>query len=204
MFKDKKVNVSIIIPCRNEEKFIARCLDSIIANDYPKDRLEALVVDGMSKDETRRIIERYTQQYPFIKLLDNSKKIIATTMNIGIKHASGEIIMKVDAHSTYPKDYISNYAQYLREYQADNIGGVLNIMPGRETTVSKTIALVLAHPFGSGNAYIKIGSKDPRWTDAAAFGYYKKEIFQKVGLFNENVGSEDMDLNVSADLKYLW
>ena len=77
-------------------------------------------------------------------------------------------------------------------------------MPGRETTVSKTIALVLAHPFGSGNAYIKIGSKDPRWTDAAAFGYYKKEIFQKVGLFNENVGSEDMDLNVSADLKYLW
>ena len=106
MFKDKKVNVSIIIPCRNEEKFIARCLDSIIANDYPKDRLEALVVDGMSKDETRRIIERYTQQYPFIKLLDNSKKIIATTMNIGIKHASGEIIMKVDAHSTYPKDYI--------------------------------------------------------------------------------------------------
>lgn len=188
--------VSIIIPCRNEKRFIEKCLDSILANEYPKDRLEVLIVDGMSEDGTRAVVENYTRRYSFIKLLDNPKRIIPSAMNIGIHYSAGELIMKMDAHSTYPKDYISKTVWYLNEYQVDNVGGILKIMPNNGGVISKAIPLVLSHPFGSGNAYIKIGLKHPQWADTAAFGCYKISVFQKVGLFNEKLArSSDMDLN---------
>jgi len=191
----KQPFVSVIVPCFNEKKFISMCLDSITANDYPKEQLEMLVVDGMSWDGTRTIVEKYTQRHPFIRLVDNPKRIIPSAMNIGIRKAKGDIIMKMDAHSTYPKDYISRCVQLLKEYQADNVGGVLKIIPVGDTPVAEAIALTLAHPFGSGDAYIKIGLKEPRWADSAAYGCYRKEVFEKIGLYNEDVGSEDMDLN---------
>ena len=89
--------VSIIIPCRNEEKFISQCLDSILANDYPKENLEILVIDGVSEDGTKEIVKKYTNQYPFIKILENPKKFTPFALNIGIKQAKGEIIMRMDA-----------------------------------------------------------------------------------------------------------
>jgi glycosyltransferase involved in cell wall biosynthesis len=188
--------VSTIIHCRNEERFIGKCLDSIISQDYPKDKLEVLVVDGMSEDGTRGIANEYAQKYPFIKLLNNPKRVIPCAMNIGIKNANGEIIMEMSAHSTYPKYYISKCVQYLLDYSADNVGGVCKIMPRENTTIAKSIAIGLAHPFASGNTYVKIGSNKLRWADTAAFGCYRKEIFEKIGLFNENLHrGSDMDFN---------
>ena len=87
-----KPTVSVIIPCRNEDKFIGKCLDSILANDYPKDLLEILVVDGMSQDETRSIVSDYTRRHPFIWCLDNPKKIIPAAMNTGIRAAKGDLV----------------------------------------------------------------------------------------------------------------
>jgi glycosyltransferase involved in cell wall biosynthesis len=93
--------VSVIIPFRNEEKFTARRLDSIVANDYPKHTLEILVVDGMSENGTREIVERNAREYPFIRLLINKKRITSCALNIGITNAKGEIIIRKDAHATY-------------------------------------------------------------------------------------------------------
>jgi cellulose synthase/poly-beta-1,6-N-acetylglucosamine synthase-like glycosyltransferase len=188
--------LSIIIPCRNEERFIARCLDSIIANDYPKDRLEVLVVDGMSEDRTREIVEAYARQYCFVRLLDNPGKIPSAAFNRGVAAASGDIVMLMSSHSTYPKDYISKCVKYLEEYEADNVGGVLKVVPGAGTAIARGIAVALSHPFGSGNAYVKVGSEEPRWADTAAFGCYRKEVFERIGPFNENLaGSSDLDFN---------
>ena len=117
--------VSIIIPCRNEEKYIGKCLQSIIEQNYPKDNLEVLVVDGMSEDRTREIVENYSQKYSFIKLFDNPKKFTPFGLNIGIKEAKGEIIMRMDAHAGYEKDYISKCVRYLENYDADNVGGAM-------------------------------------------------------------------------------
>lgn len=189
--------ISIIIPCRNEERFIGKCLDSIIANDYPKDKLEVLVVDGMSEDTTREILQRYEKKYPFIRILDNHKKITPVGMNIGIKSANGKIIMKMDAHTTYKNDYISKCVKYLNEYDADNVGGVLITVPENNTLVGKAITITLSHPFGSGNSYFRIGSKEPRWVDTVSFGCYKKEVFDKIGLYNEElVRSQDIEFNI--------
>ena len=224
--------VSIIIPCRNEEKFIGKCLDSILAQDYPKDRLEVLVVDGMSEDGTREIVERYTDMSlrarslachceqseaisardklrnlgiatslpalaMTLKLLNNPKKVTPCALNIGIKNAKGEIILWMSAHSRYEKDYISKCVKYLKEYDADNVGVVMITLPRDNAFIGKAIATVLSHPFGVGNSVFRTGAKEPKWVDTVFGGCYKKEVFDKIGLFNESlVRSQDMEFNL--------
>jgi len=189
--------VSIIIPCRNEEKFIAKCLDSIINNDYPKENLEILIIDGMSEDETRQIVDEYIRRYPFIKILDNPKKITPSAFNIGIQQAKGEIIFTVSAHATYEKDYISKCISYMEKYEADNVGGRMITISGNNALVGKVIVLALSHRFGVGNSYFRIGSKEPKFVDTVPFGCYKKEVFEKIGLFNENlIRNQDIEFNL--------
>ena len=86
--------ISIIIPCRNEKRFIEQCLLSVVANDYPKNRLQVLVIDGMSDDGTRGILSQFTENYPFIKMLDNPKKIVPFALNIGIGEAYGKDLIE--------------------------------------------------------------------------------------------------------------
>ncbi len=200
MSQQKKTNllaVSIIIPCRNEEKFLAKCLDSIIANDYPKDKLEILVVDGISEDRTREILEEYAKKFHFIKALENPKKFTPFGLNLGIKQAKGEIVIRMDGHATYEKDYISKCVNYLNKYKVDNVGGVMETIPAEKNIISKSIAFSLSHPFGTGGSYFRTGSKNPRWVDTVFGGCYRKEIFKKIGFFNENLKrSQDIEFNL--------
>jgi len=189
--------VSVIIPSRNEENFIARCLVSIVAQDYPRETLEVLVIDGMSEDKTRDITSQYSEGHPFLKLLDNPKKIVPAALNIGINKSQGEIIVRMDAHNTYEKDYISKCARYLQKLQADNVGGLWITLPGADTLIAHAIALGLSHPFGVGNASYRIGTKEPKYVDTVPFGCYRKEVFEKVGLFDEDlVRNQDDEFNL--------
>ena len=188
--------VSIIIPARNEEKFIAKCLDSLISQNFPKHRWEILVVDGNSQDKTKDIVRGYINNYPFIKLLDNQKKFTSFGLNIGVKEAKGEIIIRIDAHAGYEKNYISKCLKYLEEYDADNVGGLIKTLPIKNTIVAKAIAICLSHPFGAA-ADFRVGLEQPKLVDTVFGGCYKREIFEKIGLFNENLlRSQDMEFNL--------
>lgn len=196
MHHDGRPLVSIIIPCRNEEKFIGGCLDSIISSDYPKDRLEVFVVDGMSEDGTRGILAGYSEKYPFIKLLENIKRITPCAFNIGIRHAAGEAIMIMGMHATYEKDYISKCVRYLDEYGADNVGGVMVTVPRDGSLAGKAITLALSHRFGVGNSVFRTGAKEPVFVDTVFGGCYKRDVFRRVGMFNEAlVKHQDMEFN---------
>jgi hypothetical protein len=117
-------------------------------------------------------------------------------MNLGVLHSKGEIVLKADAHSSYPTNYISGCVQHLLEFNADMAGGVWTIAPRANTHMARAIALGLAHWFASGNAHIKIGTREPRWSDAAAFGCWKRDTLLKLGPFDEALaGSSDMDMN---------
>src|SRR5687767_15051155 len=106
--------VSVIVPCREEKAGIARCLDSILASDYPKRSLEVLVVDGMSEDGTRSVVSGYVDRHrPLLRLLDNPRRITPAALNIGVRSAKGAIIMRMDAHVVYPPDYISGLVGWL-------------------------------------------------------------------------------------------
>lgn len=188
--------LSVIIPCRNEAKFIATCLDSLLLQDYPKEKLEILVVDGMSQDTTREILKEYAK-YSFIKVLDNPKKITPAALNIGIKNAKGSIIMRMDAHATYEKNYMSECVRYLKEYNADNVGGIIKTVPSKDTLEAKSIALCLGSRFGVGSSFFRAGSPSVMEVDTVFGGCYKREVFDKIGLFNENLArSQDMEFNM--------
>ena len=193
----EKHKVSIIIPCRNEEKYIGKCLESIIKQAYPKDKIEILIIDGMSEDNTRGIIERYIKKYQYIKLINNSKRIVPTALNIGIKRAMGDIIIRIDVHSSYPCDYIEKIVLWIEKSKADNVGGILIVKPGAETVIAKAIASVLSHPFGVGNALFRIGIKNPQYVDTVPLGAYKRTVFDKIGLFDEDlVRNQDDEFNL--------
>jgi|SRR5581483_812063 len=191
------IELSIIIPCRNEEQYIGPCLDSLLAGDYPKDKLEVLIIDGGSTDRTGDILREYIKKFPFIRVLDNPKKITPVALNIGIKNARGSIIMRIDAHASYDKNYITECVKYLKEYNADNVGGVVWAEPIVPTLFAKAIARLYSHPFGVGYSFFRIGVIEPRETDTLFGGCYKREVFDKIGLFNENlVRSQDMEFNI--------
>ena len=189
--------VSVIVPCRNEEKHIATCIQSILSNDYPEDRMEILIVDAMSEDRTREIVLGYAERYGRVRLVDNPQKHIPAAMNVGIRIARGDTILKMDAHSTYQSTHIRLCVAHQEEYGAENVGGVWKMVPGADTAVAQAIVLSMGHRFGSGNAKIKVGASQPTWSDSVAFGCFKKELFSRIGLFDERLkGGSDMDMNI--------
>jgi glycosyltransferase involved in cell wall biosynthesis len=188
--------VSVILACRNEQKYIGRCLDSILANDYPKDRLEVLVVDGMSEDSTREIVKEYARRNSCFRLLDNPLGSFPAAMNTGIRNSRGSLIVIAGAHSLYQSDHITACVRFHQESGAENVGGSLQIEPGAENPLAHAIATGLASRFGSGNSHVRIGVQEPIWSDTAAFGCYRRELFEKIGMFDERLlGSSDLDLN---------
>ncbi len=188
-------SVSVIVPCRNEEHYITRCLESIFSADYAPDRLEVLVVDGRSEDRTRAILAEFASRHPNLRILDNPGRIQPVALNIGIRAATGDILMRMDAHAFYPKNYIRDLVTALQDSGADNVGGVLVTDPATETPVGKAIALALSHPFGVGNAYFRIGSQQPRWVDHVAFFCCRRDTFERIGLFDEKQRDEDSEFN---------
>src|SRR5690348_7558501 len=105
--------VSIVIPCRNEVVYVRQLLDSILANDYPRERLEVLIVDGMSDDGTRAVIATYARHHPVIQLIDNPKRTTPCALNLGISRARGTIIMRLDAHANCPPSYVADLVGWL-------------------------------------------------------------------------------------------
>lgn len=189
--------VSIVIPCRNEENYIGRCLDSIVSQDYPKEKMEVLLVDGASEDKTREIAEQYSKRFSFIKILPNPRKFTPFGLNLGIKAARGEVVARMDAHADYDEEYISKCVKYLKKYGADNVGGAIQTLPEKNTLISRAIALSLSHFFGAGGSDFRLGAKEPRWVDTVFGGCFRKEIFDKIGLFNEKlIRSQDLEFNL--------
>lgn len=189
--------VSVIIPVRNEENFIGKCIESFLDQAYPENRFEIIVVDGMSEDNTRTIVKEYMSRYKNIRLYDNPDKYTPNALNIGIKNASGKIIMLASSHAIYSRDYISTCAQKIVEEKAEIVGGKMITLPRNSSIKAKVIASVLSNPFGVGGAKYRIRCDKESYVDTVAYGLYKKELFDKAGLFNENlVRNQDIEMNL--------
>lgn len=189
--------ISIIIPCRNEEKFIGKCLESILNQDYPKERMEILVIDGMSDDKTREIIKEYSQKHSFIKLLDNENRTTPQGMNIGIKESRGDVIVLVNAHAVLDEDFLKWSIHYLNKLQeVDAVGGKLSAI-SEDKILPKTISFVSDSIFGSGGIRYRQMTKEGFVKDTLPYCAYRKEIFEKIGLIDENlIRGNDAEFNL--------
>jgi glycosyltransferase involved in cell wall biosynthesis len=193
---DNNPMISVIIPIRNEERYLKECVESILNFDYPKSSLEVLFVDGMSEDRSVEILQGYIKEYPYIRLLKNEAKIVPPAMNMAIKEAKGEYICRLDAHASYPSNYLSILLFWSQKLDADNVGAIWRTMSRGETTMAKAIAFVMADKFGVGDSLFRIGLKEVKEVDTVPFGFYKKEVFERIGLYDTRlVRVQDLELN---------
>lgn len=192
--------VTIIIPCFQEEKYIGKCLDSLLKGDYDLDESESeiLVIDGKSTDKTQEIVLEYQKNHPFIKLVINEKRFAPFALNKGISIANGQIIIRIDAHCIYPPNYVCDLVFYQDQTNSGNIGGCWDTFPGSDTKTAKAIQLVMNHPLGmSGGTYRTLKGKSPLEVDTVPFGCWDKEIFNEIGNFDENfLRDQDFEHNV--------
>ena len=185
--------VTIVMPILNEERHLARCLQSVLAQDYPADKLEILVVDGMSDDRSRALVNEFASRYPCLKLLDNPRRIIPVAMNIGIRNGRGEVILRVDGHCFLEPDYIHQCLKHLYETGADNVGGPAWAVG--ESYIGKAIALALGSPLGHGGSSFRY-SQEEHYVDTVFLGAFRRELFDRVGFYDESFPcGEDYELN---------
>jgi len=188
--------ISIVVPILNEEKFIADFLDSVVNFQLPEScSTEILLYDGRSKDNTREIVEKYIKNNPNIFLFDNPGKIQSYAMNLGIKQAKGEYILRLDAHSIYPKDYLYLiYTTAIRTH-SENTGGMMITMPYDNSYKASVIQALTTHRFGVGNSSFRTGAKEGK-SDTVPYGFYRKDLFDKIGYFDERLArAQDYELN---------
>jgi glycosyltransferase involved in cell wall biosynthesis len=195
---DTKPAVSIVVPCRNEAGHIERALRSILAQEPPPGGFEVIVADGMSDDGTREIIQRVALEDPRLRLVDNAERIVSTGLNQAIREARANIVARMDAHTEYAPDYIRQCVRVMEETGADNVGGAW--VARGDGLVSSAVAAAFQSPFAAGGAT----GHDPGYegaVDLVYLGCWKKEITDRIGLFDEElVRNQDDEFNFRLKL----
>ena len=184
--------VTVVVPVLNEAPHLAACLDALLHQDYPPDRLEILLVDGGSTDGSREMATSYARQHPHIRVLENPEGIAATALNRGIAAARGEVIVRVDGHTLLARDYIRQGVHLLQSTGADAVGGPLR--PVGRNEVGQAIATAMAHPLGGGPARFR-HAREPEWVDTVYLGVWRRETLRALGGFHPCLAAnEDFEL----------
>lgn len=194
MITENFLSVSVILPIRNEAAYIERCLNAIFAQDYPG-KMEILIADGMSTDGTREKVNALivsSLRFP-VKILDNPAGIVPTGLNLALRCARGDIIIRIDGHTIVAPDYIRQCVEILQRSAADNVGGRMNAIG--KTSFGKLVALATSTPFGIGNGHFHYSDKE-EWVDTVYMGAWPRRVFEKIGLFDEElVRDQDDEFN---------
>jgi cellulose synthase/poly-beta-1,6-N-acetylglucosamine synthase-like glycosyltransferase len=185
--------VTIAMPCRDEEAYIEACVRAVQMQDWPRDRLEILVADGMSIDATREILARLAAEDPRIHLIDNPARIQAAGLNECVRRARGEIIVRMDVHADYRPDFVRQCVAALERTGADNVGGAAR--PRARTFFQRCVATALKSPLGvGGSSYRKVHEQG--FVESVWPGAFRREVFERVGLFDPKAETnEDAELN---------
>jgi succinoglycan biosynthesis protein ExoA len=184
---------SLLVPTLNEARHIRKCLDSLVAQDYEREAIEVVVIDGGSTDDTRDIVRGYTQRFAGIRLLRNPKQRQSAAYNIGIAETRGEFVLVIVAHATYERGYVRKCIDLLEQSGAQNVGGAQ--FAESTSYLGTAIAMATCSRFGVGDAtfrYVKTATV----VESVFGGTWRRTTLEGIGGFNEDLPvSEDYELN---------
>jgi len=187
--------VSVIMPIRNEARAIHRSLSTVLAQSYPKEKMEILIADGMSEDDTRENIAELLKkngQFP-VRVIDNPGRIVPTGFNLALREARGSVIVRVDGHTEIAQDYVAQCVKALERTGADNVGG--RMIPQGEGPLAEAIGLATSTPFGVGGGRFHYSKKE-EYVDTVYMGAWRRDVFDRVGVFDEElVRNQDDEFN---------
>lgn len=192
-FAESAPEASVVIPAYNEAGYIQACIESLLesAGGIP---IEILVLDGMSTDGTRAIVEAIGQEHPNVRLLDNPEKTVPYAMNRGIRAARSAVVIRVDGHALVAPDFVPACLDELAAHsECACVGGYIENL--HDSGAAEAISRAMSSPFGVGNARFRLGSYEG-YVDTLAFGAYRKAALEQVGLFDEVLTrNQDDELN---------
>jgi succinoglycan biosynthesis protein ExoA len=194
MNASKQPFVTVVMPVRNEAAFIAQSLGATLAQDYPPERVEIIVADGMSTDGTREIVTSLQAQHARLRLVDNTGRIAPTGLNAALRLARGEIIVRVDGHCEIAPDYVRRCVECLRREKVEGVGGPIETVG--ETTTARAIAAAMSSSFGVGGSAFRTVKDRRMLVDSVAFPAYTRRAIERAGLFDEElVRNQDDEYN---------
>lgn len=191
------MTVSVCIIAYNEEKTLTSLFSDIKNQDYPHNKMEVILVNSMSSDRTRVLMEKFAEEengFLRVKVFDNPKKKQAAGWNIAIKNSSEDIIIRIDAHTMIPREFVSKNVQCI-ESGEDVSGGPRPNIAEDDSPWKHTLLLAEKSMFGSSIATYR-RSHHKTYVKSVFHGAYRREVFEKAGLFNENLGrTEDNEMH---------
>jgi glycosyltransferase involved in cell wall biosynthesis len=189
--------ISIVVPCRNEEKYIESCVNSLFENGFDRTLMEVIVVDGMSSDTTLEKLHYLKTKYENLVIFQNSKKVTPHALNIGIREARGEYIMIASAHSSFDSGYIQILHDNIANLpNAIGVGGIMRTAVKNKSKTSIAIQRILSSKFGVGNAMFRVGTNRILNVDTVPFGLYKADILKQSGGYDERlIRNHDIELS---------
>ncbi len=188
---------SIIVPCLNEENTISKLLEAILRQNFPLHELEVIIADGLSTDGTRDRIGEFQDQHKQLKvrIVDNPSRIIPVGLNLAIAAATGEFIIRLDAHCVPQQDYVKKTIALLKEGQGWDVGGVWDIQPGEKGWIAESIAIAASHPLGVGDAFYRF-TDTAQEVDTVPFGAFRRDLITRIGGYDETLlSNEDYEFN---------
>jgi glycosyltransferase involved in cell wall biosynthesis len=190
-------SISIIVPCYNEEATIRHLLDAVLAQTYPRARMELIISDGFSTDRTRDVIAAFQKEHAdlSVRVVNNSARTIPSGLNQAIRESRGEIIIRLDAHSMPIPEYVERCVAAHEAGKGDNVGGVWEIRAGADTWIARAISFAAAHPLGVGDAMYRLNAKAGA-VDTVPFGSFRRSLIDRIGAFDETLlANEDYEFN---------
>ncbi len=186
--------VSIVMPCRNERRYIRTAVDSLLSQNLPNGRLELLVVDGLSQDGTRDILVAMAQADNRVRIIDNPQRTTPRALNAGIRAARGAYVAILGAHSEYAPDYLRACVDVLnRNADVACAGGPINSRG--KSGFGKAVAAAMSHPVGIGNARHRHPQYEG-YAEGACYPVFRRTVFDEIGMYDEAlVRNQDDELN---------
>lgn len=193
--------ITVVMPVRNESRFIRDTLGKLVSQDYPEDRYEIIVADGKSDDGTQEIVRELSKNYPQLQLIDNPKGLSSAGRNAGFKNGKGDYFLVVDGHCFIPDDqYFNNLVDCFEKSGADCLGRPQPLDPPGLTIFQKSVALARASRLGHGGDSLIFGEYEGFASPVSNGAAYKREVFDLVGYVDENFdAAEDVEFNYRVE-----